>query len=541
MTIEPTARITERKLAVLKDQTILTNLPENVIANSGTDSGPVEGVFLGAVFDQESSRQVVSLGTLRDLRFMACFRFRLWWMAQRMGDRGGDIPLETLLLLAETKDIDESGDSDTVGPTFTHSVYVSSGTDPFGVITEAFRVVKLHPKTFRQRHEKQLPGIVDYFGWCTWDAFYRDVTQEGVEDGLRSLSAGGTPPKFVIIDDGWQSVWVDDEIQGETDPKQQQLQQPPLNRLTGIKENPKFRNKDDPTLGIKNIVKIAKEKYGVELTKQYHQALDASIAKSFPDNGCVACMSQNTDGLYCSKQTAIVRASDDFFLRIPESHTIHIAAVAYKSIFVGEFMQPDWDMFHSVHPAAEFHASARAISGGPLYVSDAPGKHNFDLLKKLVLPDGSILRARLPGRPTVDCLLSDPCRDGVSIEKKNTFHQTNSEAITGYIRGCDVHLIREVALDPEWSGDCVVYCHSSGKLVCLPHNAAMQISLKVLEQEIFTVTPIKNLAPGFSFAPLGLMHMYNAGGAIEGLEYYVKAGTQLSERKGPFWMGRELL
>jgi raffinose synthase len=45
--------------------------------------------------------------------------------------------------------------------------------------------------------------------------------------------------------------------------------------------------------------------------------------------------------------------------------------------------------------------------------SDAPGKHNFELLKKVVLPDGSILRARLPGRPTSDCLFSDPARDGV--------------------------------------------------------------------------------------------------------------------------------
>lgn len=48
-----------------------------------------------------------------------------------------------------------------------------------------------------------------------------------------------------------------------------------------------------------------------------------------------------------------------------------------------------------------------------LYMSsDAPGKHNFELLKKLVLPDGSILRARLPGRPTRDCLFTDPARDG---------------------------------------------------------------------------------------------------------------------------------
>lgn len=119
-----------------------------------------------------------------------------------------------------------------------------------------------------------------------------------------------------------------------------------------------------------------------------------------------------------------------------------------------------------------------------------------------------------------------------SIERKNTFHQTKSESLTGYIRGRDVHLIAEVAMDPKWNGDCAIYSHRSGELITLPYNVAMPVSLKVLEHEIFTVTPIKVLAPGFSFAPLGLINMYNSGGAIEGLEYQVKFGAQLSQVEG---------
>lgn len=699
MTITSAVRIADRKL-VVKERTILEGVPDNVVATSGSTSGPVEGVFLGAVFNESSSTHVVSLGTLRDVRFMACFRFKLWWMAQKMGDRGRDIPLETQFLLVETKDGSqiesdgageenqivytvflpliegpfraclqgnsrdelelclESGDADTKTSSFTHSVFISAGTDPFATITSAIRAVKLHLKTFRLRHEKKLPGIVDYFGWCTWDAFYQEVTPEGVEAGLQSLAAGGTPPKFVIIDDGWQSVGGDPQ----KDEDQTENKQQPLLRLTGIKENSKFQNKEDPTGGIKSIVNIAKQKHGlkyvyvwhaitgywggvrpgvkemeqydslmkypmvskgvvenepvwktdvmtlqglglvnpknvyrfynelheylasagidgvkvdvqciletlgaglggrVELTTQYHKALDASVARHFPDNGIIACMSHNTDALYCSKQTAVVRASDDFYPRDPVSHTIHIAAVAYNSVFLGEIMQPDWDMFHSLHSAAEYHASARAISGGPIYVSDAPGKHNYELLKKLVLPDGSVLRARLPGRPTRDCLFSDPARDGISLlkiwnmnkytgvigvyncqgaawnsaERKNTFHETHSGAITGTIRGRDVHLIAEAATDPEWSGDCAVYCHKSGELITLPHNAALPVSLKVLEHEILTVTPIKVLAPGFSFAPFGLINMFNAGGAIQELRYEVKSGAQLSELGGGY-------
>ncbi len=80
-------------------------------------------------------------------------------------------------------------------------------------------------------------------------------------------------------------------------------------------------------------------------------------------------------------------------------------------------MQPDWDMFQSKHPAAHAHAAARAVSGAAVYVSDYPGQHDFGLLKKLVLPDGSVLRASLPGRPTADCLFTDVLRDGKSLLK----------------------------------------------------------------------------------------------------------------------------
>ncbi|XP_047307980.1 probable galactinol--sucrose galactosyltransferase 6 [Impatiens glandulifera] len=672
MTIKHVVRIADRRL-VVKDRTILNNVPENVIVTLSSTSTPAEGVFLGVALNNESSRHVVSLGKLIDSRFMASFRFKLWWMAQKMGENGRDIPLETQFLLVETKDEPvesenqtvyytvflpliegpfrsclqgndedelelciESGDVFTTSSSFAHSMYISSGTDPFATITDAIAAVKSHLGTFRQRHEKKLPEIVDYFGWCTWDAFYQDVTQEGVEAGLDSLTAGGVPPKFVIIDDGWQSVG----------PDQLSVEDKPAMRLTGIKENEKFQKEE---AGIKNIVNIAKEKYGlkyvyvwhaitgywggvrpgvkemdhyesemkypivsngvmknepgwktdamavqglglvnpkqaekfydelhsylaesgidgvkvdvqciletmgsgfggrVEITKQFHQALDASVAKNFPDNGCIACMSHNTDALYCSNQTAVVRASDDFYPRDPVSHTIHIASVAYNSVFLGEFMLPDWDMFHSFHPAAEYHASARAISGGPVYVSDAPGKHNFSLLRKLVLPDGSILRARLPGRPTVDCLMTDPARDDVSLlkiwnmnnytgvlgvyncqgaawnttEKQNTFHQTKADTtLTCFIKGSDVHLIAESSVDdPNWNGNCAFYCHRSGDITVLPEDANISLSLKILEHEIFTVTPIKVLSSGVSFAPFGLVEMYNAGGAIESLEY----------------------
>lgn len=80
-------------------------------------------------------------------------------------------------------------------------------------------------------------------------------------------------------------------------------------------------------------------------------------------------------------------------------------------------IQPDWDMFHSKHPAALLHATARVVSGGGVYVSDKPGAHDFELLRRMVLPDGSVLRPLLPGRPTKDILFADVLKDNKTLLK----------------------------------------------------------------------------------------------------------------------------
>jgi len=105
---------------------------------------------------------------------------------------------------------------------------------------------------------------------------------------------------------------------------------------------------DGVKVDVQNIIETLGAGHGgrVSLTRAYHHALEASVARNFPDNGCISCMCHNTDMLYSARQTAVVRASDDFYPRDPASHTIHISSVAYNTLFLGEFMQPDWDMFH---------------------------------------------------------------------------------------------------------------------------------------------------------------------------------------------------
>ncbi|XP_056158815.1 probable galactinol--sucrose galactosyltransferase 2 [Syzygium oleosum] len=686
MTVTPKISVNDGNL-VVHGKTILTGVPDNIVLTPGTGVGLVAGAFIGATASHSKSLHVFPVGVLEDHRFMCCFRFKLWWMTQRMGTSGRDIPLETQFLLVESKDnteTGEQGDASTIYTVFLpllegpfravlqgndrnelevclesgdsavetnqglYLVYMHAGTNPFEVINQAVKGVEKHMQTFLHREKKKLPSFLDWFGWCTWDAFYTDVTAEGVDEGLKSLSEGGTPPRFLIIDDGWQQI--ENKAKEESASVVQEGAQF-ASRLTGIKENSKFQKNgqnNEPVSGLKHVVDEAKQHRNVKfvyvwhalagywggvkpaaagmehydtalaypvqspgvlgnqpdivmdslsvhglglvhpkkvfnfynelhaylascgvdgvkvdvqniietlgaghggrvsLTRSYNQALEASIARNFPDNGCIACMCHNTDGIYSAKQTAIVRASDDFYPRDPASHTIHVSSVAYNTLFLGEFMQPDWDMFHSLHPVAEYHGAARAVGGCAIYVSDKPGNHNFELLKKLVLPDGSVLRAQLPGRPTHDCLFVDPARDGTSllkiwnlnkctgvvgvfncqgagwckVVKKTRVHDESPGTLSSSVRATDVDHISQVA-SPNWNGETIVYAYRSGEVIRLPKGASVPVTLKVLEYELFHFCPLKEIASNISFAPIGLLDMFNSGGAVDQFDIHM--------------------
>mmetsp|Transcript_31307 Transcript_31307/g.63505 ORF Transcript_31307/g.63505 Transcript_31307/m.63505 type:complete len:515 (+) Transcript_31307:546-2090(+) len=158
---------------------------------------------------------------------------------------------------------------------------------------------------------------------------------------------------------------------------------------------------------------------GPAVVRQYTEALEASVVESFGAEHCVNCMCHSTENLYTYKHTNQARVSDDFYPKDEASQTWHVAAVACNSLFIGEIAHPDWDMFHSLHPVAAMHGAARAVGGCAVYTSDAPGKHDFALLRKLAFPDGSVPVCSRPGRPTLDSLFADPTRGGAAFKVFN--------------------------------------------------------------------------------------------------------------------------
>ncbi|MCL7021744.1 hypothetical protein MKW94_030385 [Papaver nudicaule] len=682
---------------MVNDHLILSDVPLNITLTP-TSVDNKKGCFLGFKSnDQPKSYLVNSLGKLKNTRFMSIFRFKVWWATHWVGNKGSDLEHETQMMLLENDpdrcrpyvlllpliegsfrgclqpgkiddNIDicmESGSSLVTQSEFRTCLYIHVGTNPFVLVKEAMKIVRDHSNTFKLLEEKTLPGIVDKFGWCTWDAFYTKVNPQGVYEGVKGLVEGGCPPGLVLIDDGWQSIIHDDALTDEEGMDRTVAGEQMPARLKTFQENYKFRNyesnknekngvdgkgsgmgafikdlKQDfksieyvyvwhalcgfwggikpnvkglpeskvvgvtlsPGLkmtmedqavdkivengvglvspeivhqmyeglhsylesagvdGVKvdviQILEMLGEEYGgrIELAKAYYSALNDSVRKHFKENSVIASMEHCNDFMFLGTQAiSLGRVGDDFWCTDPAGDTsgtfwlqgCHMVHCSYNSLWMGNLILPDWDMFQSTHPCAKFHAASRAISGGPIYVSDSVGEHDFKLLKSLALPDGSILRCEHYALPTRDCLFEYPLLDGKTMLKiwnlnkytgvlgvfncqgggwcpetrKNRFAYEFSTPLKVTIYPTDI----------EWENgklpivighveEFAVYAFQARKLGFLKTTENMEISLDPFTFELLTFSPVIILPKKIvRFAPIGLVNMLNTGGTIQSL------------------------
>ncbi|MEI6085543.1 MAG: Sip1-related alpha-galactosidase, partial [Verrucomicrobiota bacterium] len=233
------------------------------------------GQFLNATAKTPAVWHEFRLGTIDGLvRFTACYRYDPFWMRPVAGTTHAAVPAETQYLLAECADgrcvlivplfgeqlrfalagdatglllVGETGDP--FAPASGGlAAFVAEGDDPFALMEAAARAVVQRLGTGRRRVDKPLPAFVDDFGWCTWDAFYGEVSPEKVRSGLESFRAGGVEPRLLILDDGWLSVSAE-------------------NRLQSLAPNAKFAGTLAPT------VAMAKQEFGLRTVLAWHAAL----------------------------------------------------------------------------------------------------------------------------------------------------------------------------------------------------------------------------------------------------------------------------
>ena len=269
-----------------------------------------------------------------------------------------------------------------------------------------------------------------------------------------------------------------------------------------------------------------------EAMKVYHHALDASTALNFHGN-FLNCMSCSNDMMYNILYSNATRSSGDFVPGDPRTDCSQLIANAYASYWMEPFTYPDWDMFWSKHPNATFHAMARVVGGSPLYVSDKFGNHDFDLLRQLCLADGTILRAKMPGRPTKDSLMVDPLKEKVLLKIFNyntyggilgTFHlQPEAGDISGTISPADV-----CGLNGERF---VVFDYRAQKPTVCEFSDTIDVTLSAMGSNLYWITPIE-----MGVAVIGLVDKMNGAGAVTSLEVCCDGIHVQSRGEGRFWL-----
>ncbi|XP_042435832.1 stachyose synthase-like [Zingiber officinale] len=728
-----------------------------------------KGGFLGFSLPTSSNRPANSLGRFSGRRFLSIFRFKTWWSTMWVGSRGSDLQMETQWVLFEVPEVGayvlllpllegsfrsaifpgdsdhvmlygESGSSRVRTDSFKALAYVHVGNNPFTLMREAYAAARVHLGTFRLREEKPLPPIVDKFGWCTWDAFYLTVEPIGVWHGVKDFADSGIPLRFLLIDDGWQSINLDCENpnqdtknlvfcgeqmtarlyrfdEGEEFRKYKggsllgsetlsydkyipkkvfskakelkeatitsnEVKELELKREIGemleqtsklLEDQPgdlgemgglgglikdlkaKFKGLEDVyvwqalcgawggvrpgsthldaklvpgklspglagTMGDLAVDKILEggiglvnpaqagelydsmhsylagagvtgvkvdvihtleyvsEEYGgrVELAKAYYDGLSKSISKNFNGTGIISSMQQCNDFFFLGTwQVNMGRTGDDFWFEDPNGDPMgvywlqgaHMINNSFNSLWMGQFMQPDWDMFQSDHACGEFHAAARAICGGPVYVSDAVGSHDFDLIRKLVFNDGTIPKCVHYALPTRDCLFANPLFDektALKIWNLNKFGgvigafncqgcgwNPEEKRVKGYSR-CYKPITGTVHVaDVEWdqveactelgeAEEYAVYQHKAKKLILMALNSdVICFTLQPSSFELFSFAPVKKVGTDVEFAAIGLVNMFNCGGTL--LEVEVDADAVAVKVKVKVKGGGDLL
>ena len=352
----------------------------------------------------------------------------------------------------------------------------AEGTGVYEAVEKAFDYLA-REYGIRKRAERRLPEMFQYLGWCSWDAFYTEITEEKVREKARELYRKEIPVRWLLMDDGWLAV-QDSMLCGYV-PDQEKFPAGFAGMIEDIKREGNIswfgvwhalggywggvhpdsllarterehlycaasgRLTPSPQMeqgfGFYGDWYAYLKKEGIDFVKVdgqsavrhyfensvplcqaargIHRALEGGA--SYLDGAVINCMGMAMENMLSRPSTALSRNSDDFVPDKENGFSEHLLQNAYNALYQGQLYHCDWDMFWTSHPDAAKHALLRAVSGGPVYFSDKIGETDPHVLDALSYLDGRLLLMDRPALPTEDCVFVDPMKEGV-LKLSNT-------------------------------------------------------------------------------------------------------------------------
>lgn len=324
------------------------------------------------------------------------------------------------------------------------------------------------------RYQKDYPEVFNYLGWCSWEQFRHDIDESTLVNAAKNLEESKIPVRWLLVDDGyhdvvgekflqrklvsfepdkekfpngwkpllslrdpdkikWMGIWHNN--QGYFNGLARENKFGPLNEHleslpSGVylpKPNPKSMEvfldrlftsvrdygfdfvKIDDQAG--NLYDYRQTKNGVKATMSYASVRE-ELARKYFGSGMINCMAHNTACAFSTRYSSVTRCSIDYLFGDKNSAASHIWQSYNNSLWLGQTVWPDHDMFHSSDPGyGQLMAVSKALSGAPIYLSDAPDDMINEFIMPLCFEDGRLLRPVAPAIPFPESALINPMTD----------------------------------------------------------------------------------------------------------------------------------
>jgi hypothetical protein len=422
-----------------------------------------------------------------------------------------------------------------------------------------------HPavgKSTRPRQEKHYPEILTHLGWCSWEQYKFDISEDVLTKAIDGIEASGLPIRYVLVDDGhlnhenrrlldfdvdkakfpngWKPIldrrttdrvtwiglwlcfngyWAGLSKQGEWDHLSDHLEQIDENTLMPKQgfinamafydqmiQKPRqagfdFVKVDDQAQSPKFYTKTTQ---GIASSIDNAQALEAACARHM--DGLINCMAHSNICAFNTRVSNVTRCSEDYKVNDAWRGKAHLHNSFANMLWLGATVWGDHDMFHSNDKLAGYAmAVSKAVSGGPVYLSDDPT--NFDPSNVLPLCDeqGKLYRPIAPATALPDSIYINPFKDEVvyrtiaPLEHDSValalFNLTEPTlAVTGKISPDDyTHAAALIPNQSSWalpSEGLACYNWQTKKLFKLDGDHA--VSLPEFDCQLFLLSPIKH-------------------------------------------------
>lgn len=338
--------------------------------------------------------------------------------------------------------------------------------------------------SLQKREDKKYFEGFDYLGWCTWEHYHFNIDETKILNDIDAIEASGIPVRYILIDDGhianekrrltsltpdkqrfpngwtrimnrkqddkikWMGLWYSLSgywmgISADNDfPKEIQQTLYPCNDclLPGISaDNIETFYKYYIHTMKKNgfdFLKIDNQSFTLPLymgnSQAVRQAKDCNLALECQIHnaqmGLMNCMAQNVINTDHTLHSAVTRVSIDYKKYDENMAKSHLFQSYTNTLLLGQTVWPDHDMFHSSDTVCgSLMARSKAISGGPVYLSDSPDEFISENILPLVDEHGKIFRPSAPAIPTPESILTNPLQSG---ESYRVFAPTGDEAVS---------------------------------------------------------------------------------------------------------------